>query len=514
MSKYVYRSPLNDACCVPNNEQKCPWNSKIDRSTTVHTTKDWNEPRPKILPNALAAIGNTPMIRLNRIPRQEGLECDVYVKCDYLNPGGSVKDRMAHRILEDAEKEGILKPGCTIVEPSSGNTGIGLALAATIKGYRCIIVMSEKISKEKEYVMRALGAEVVRCAVTENSFSPNGMFGTVHRLAKEIPNSVIFDQFSNPGNPLTHYDTTAEEIYDQCDGQVDMIVMGAGTGGTVTGIGRKFKEISPHTHIVCADPYGSSFALPEAINKTDVTFWEIEGMGYEFIPSTLDRKVVDVWIKVGDKDALPMARRLIKEEGLLIGASSGAMMWAAVQAAKAKNLGLGKKVVVVLPDSIRNYLTKFVCDQWMEERNLKPCVNINNHPWWNTHVTDLDFTSVQTIPADASYKTALNTMEKLGVHQLPATNEEHGVVGVITMQIIVNKLTSGKIKLTDPIVDALDRLYPRVNRTANVGLVSRILEKESYVIVLEVHETGTSKMNKFVGVVTALDFTRFLQKNE
>ncbi|CAG9826825.1 unnamed protein product [Diabrotica balteata] len=512
MSKYVYRSPLNDAICAPEREQKCPWNPKVDRSTSIHTKVDWKAPKPKILPNALHAIGNTPLIKLNRIPQQEGLECDIYVKCEFFNPGGSVKDRMANRILTDAENEGILKPGCTIIEPSSGNTGIGLAMAAAIKGYRCIIVMSEKISKEKEYVMRALGAEVIRCPVTANSFSPYGMFGTVHRLSKEIPNSVIFDQFSNPGNPLTHYDTTAEEIYDQCDKQVDMIIMGAGTGGTVTGIGRKFKEISPKTEIVCADPFGSSFALPEAINKTDVTFWEIEGMGYDFIPSTLDRKVIDTWIKVGDENALPMARRLIKDEGLLIGASSGAMMWAAVQAAKAKNFGRGKKVVVVLPDSIRNYLTKFVCDQWMEERNLQPAVNINNHPWWDLNVSQLGLPALQTVPVNSTFEQALNLMKKLGLSQIPALDGQGGVVGVVSMQLIINKLTSGNAKLSDPIADALDRLYPRLEKSANIGLVSRVLEREPYLIILDTQGKGPSKINKPVGVVTPLDFLQFIQK--
>ncbi|CAG9854006.1 unnamed protein product [Phyllotreta striolata] len=511
MSNYQYRSPLNDAICTPDKKPNCPWNPKIDRSKSIHTKQDWRKTNAKILPDILAAVGNTPLVKLNKIPQKEGLKCDVFVKCEYFNPGGSVKDRMALRILEDAEKSGILKPGGTIIEPSSGNTGIGLALASAIKGYRCIICISEKISKEKEYVMNALGAEVIRCSVSASSYSPEGLFGTVHRLSKEIPGAVIFDQFSNPGNPLTHYDTTAEEIFDQCDGKVDMIVMGAGTGGTVTGVGRRFKEISPQTKIICADPIGSSFALPESINKTDVTFWEIEGMGYEFIPTVLDRNVIDQWIKVGDKDALPMARRLIKDEGLLIGASSGAMMWATIQAAK--DLKKGQRVVVVLPDSIRNYLTKFACDQWMEERGLKPAVNVNNHSWWDQNVSALEISVPQTLPPNSSYEKAFDAMKKLKVDQLPVLGENGGVDGVVSMQIIVNKLVSRKAKLSDKVTDSLDRLFPRVEKTANVGLVARILEREHYVIVVDTQGSGPSKVLKPMGLITPTDLVQFIQKS-
>ncbi|XP_023029512.2 cystathionine beta-synthase [Leptinotarsa decemlineata] len=509
-STYVFRSPLNDKVCAPDKPLMCTWVKNADKDSSPHTTQDWKRTTPKLAPNALATIGHTPMIKLNKIPQSAGLKCDVYVKCEFFNPGGSVKDRMALRIVEDAEKQGILKPGSTIIEPSSGNTGVGLAMVAAIKGYRCIICIAEKISLEKEYVMRALGAEVVRTPSSANSFSPDGMFGMVHRLSKQIPNAVIFDQFSNPGNPLTHYDTTSEEIYEECDGQVAMIVMGAGTGGTVCGIGRKFKEISPSTKIVCADPYGSIFAQPEDLNKTDVTFWEVEGMGYEFIPTVLDRSVVDQWIKVPDSEALPMARRLIKEEGLLVGASSGAMMVAALKAAK--DLPAGHKVVVILPDGIRNYLTKFVCDQWMEARGLAPAVNTNNHWWWDLNVCSLKLAPLQTTTMDATYERVLSMLKKGGVDQIPALGPNGGVVGVVTMQNIVNKVISGNLQANDSVDRCIDRLYPKVLKSANLGLVSRVLEKEPYVMILDVEGTGPSKINRPVGIVTAIDLLDFIQK--
>ncbi|CAG9818541.1 unnamed protein product [Phaedon cochleariae] len=514
MSKpYVFESVLNQPDRVPNKISQCTWKKDADRSTTVHSVVDWNAPRPKILPDSLAAVGHTPLIRLNRIPQSLGLECEVVVKCEFLNPGGSVKDRMALRILDDAEKAGVLKPGYTVIEPSSGNTGIGLAMACAIRGYRCIIVIAEKISYEKEYVMRALGTEVVRTPGTANSFSRDGMFGTVHRLKNEIPNSVILDQFSNPSNPLTHYDTTAEEIYHQCDGKVDMIVMGAGTGGSITGLGRKFKEISPQTKIVCSDPYGSVYGYPDSINKTDVTFWEIEGMGYEFLPTCLDREVIDHWEKVLDKDSLPMARRLIKEEGLLIGASCGAILVGALRAAQKMNLGKGHRVVVILPDSIRNYLTKFVCDQWMEQRGLQEAVNTGNHKWWDTNVLKLQLPQLQTASPNTPCEQVLSLMRKSGVVQVPVVDDRGHTTGVVTIQNLTNKLISGEVKPSDGAGNCIDRVYPKAVTSANLGLISRILEKDPYVLVIESNGVGAAKVNKPIGVVTGIDLLSFTQKN-
>ncbi|CAH1155341.1 unnamed protein product [Phaedon cochleariae] len=514
MSKPLYfKAGINDAGRVADKGSKCTWNKNADRSTSVHTFVDWNVPRPKIFPDALAVIGHTPLVRLNRIPQSLGLECEVLVKCEFLNPGGSVKDRMALRLLDDAEKAGVLKPGYTVVEPSSGNTGIGLAMACAIRGYRCIVVIPEKISHEKEFVMRALGTEVVRTPGTADEFSPEGLFGTVHRLIKEIPNAVNLDQFSNASNPLTHYDTTAEEIYHQCDGKVDMVVMGAGTGGSISGIGRKFKEISPQTKVVGADPYGSVYGYPDSINKTDVEFIEIEGIGYTFLPTCLDREVVDHWEKVLDKDSLGMARRLIREEGLLIGASCGTILVGALRAAQKMKLGKGHRVVVILPDSIRNYLTKFVCDQWMEQRGFQEAVNTGNHKWWDTNVSKLQLPQLQTASPKTPCEEVLKLMRKSGVEQVPVVDDRGHTTGVVTIQNLTNKLISGELKPSDGAGDCIDRMYPKAVPSANLGLISRILEKDPYVLIIEKNGAGPTKVFKPIGIVTGVDLLNFTQKN-
>jgi cystathionine beta-synthase len=275
----------------------------------------------------------------------------------------------------EAEAKGLLKPGYTIIEPTSGNTGIGLAMASAVHGYRCIIVMPEKMSDEKVNTLRALGAEIIRTPTDAAFDSPEGLIAVSQHIQKTIPNSIILDQYRNPGNPLAHYDGTGAEILDQLDGKVDMVVMGAGTGGTITGIGRKIKEKCPTCTIVGVDPAGSILARPEELNKTDVEFYEVEGIGYDFVPTVLDHQVVDRWIKVVDSEALPMARRLIQEEGFLCGGSSGAAMACAMKLAK--DLKEGQRCVVLLPDNIRNYMTKLVSDNWMEARRLKECVNVN-----------------------------------------------------------------------------------------------------------------------------------------
>lgn len=280
-------------------------------------------------------------------------------------------------MIEEAEQKGLLRPGSTIIEPTSGNTGIGLALGAAVKGYKCLIVMPEKMSNEKADTLTALGAKVVRTP-TEAAFdSPDGLIAVAQRLQRELPNAIILNQYTNAGNPLSHYDGTGAEILRQLDGKVDMVVMGAGTGGTATGLGRKMKEANPSCKVVCSDPFGSSMAFPDHLNKTECKFWEVEGVGYDFIPTVLDRSVVDQWIKYNDKDALTTARKLIAEEGLLCGGSAGGNTFVALQAAKA--LKEGQNCVVILPDNIRNHLTKFVSDNWMEARNLKESVNVHNH---------------------------------------------------------------------------------------------------------------------------------------
>jgi cysteine synthase A len=309
----------------------------------------------------LEAIGKTPIVKLNRIGKE--LPCELYVKCEFLNPGGSVKDRIGYYMIEQAEKSGQIKPGDTLIEPTSGNTGIGMALAAAVKGYKMVITMPEKMSQEKQVVLEALGAKIYRTPTEAAWDAPDSHISLANKLQKEIPNSHILNQYANPNNPDVHYHYTAQEILDDMNNELDMVVMGAGTGGTITGVARKLKEHNPKIQIIGVDPFGSILG-----GGTDVHSYLVEGIGYDFIPKVLNNDLIDQYIKVTDKDSFLMARRLIREEGLLVGGSCGSAMWGALQAAK--NLKAGQKCLVILPDSIRNYLTKFADEKWMKAHDF------------------------------------------------------------------------------------------------------------------------------------------------
>ncbi|MED5266545.1 MAG: pyridoxal-phosphate dependent enzyme [Candidatus Neomarinimicrobiota bacterium] len=314
-----------------------------------------------ILNNILEAIGNTPIVRLDKVGSE--LKCNLFAKCEYFNPGGSVKDRIGFRMIDEAEKSGQIKPGDTLIEPSSGNTGIGLALAAAVKGYKLIITMPEKMSLEKEVVLEALGAKIIRTPTEVSHDDPKSLFGVAKRLQKETPNSHILDQYSNNNNPDAHYNGTAQEILDEFGDNLDMVVVSAGTGGTITGIAKKLKESITNIEIVGVDPIGSILG-----GGSEVLPYHVEGIGYDFFPDVLDNSLVDRYIKTNDEDSFAMAKRLIKEEGLLIGGSCGAAVWGAIEAAK--TLDSNKNVLVILPDSIRNYLSKFVNKEWMIENGF------------------------------------------------------------------------------------------------------------------------------------------------
>ncbi len=311
--------------------------------------------------NILCAIGNTPIVKLNRVSSK--LSCQLYGKCEFLNAGGSVKDRIGWYMVEQAEKEGRIKPGDTLIEPTSGNTGIGLALSAAVKGYKMIITMPEKMSKEKQVILEALGAKIVRTPTEAAWDAPESHIEVAKKLNREIPNSHILDQYSNSANPDVHYKFTAQEILDEMGTDLSMVVIGVGTGGTITGVAKKLKEEISNVKVVGVDPYGSILGGGDEIYP-----YQVEGIGYDFFPDVLDNNLVDEYVKTADRESFLMARRLIKEEGLLVGGSSGSVVWAALQVAG--TLSENEKCLVILPDSIRNYLSKFVDDKWMNEQGF------------------------------------------------------------------------------------------------------------------------------------------------
>jgi len=499
----------------PNLPSRCKW--AADYVGPNPHTKDSVRRDKGILPNVLHHIGGTPLIRINKISAAAGLECELLAKCEFFNAAGSVKDRIAKRMVEDAEKAGLIKPGDVIIEPTSGNTGLGLALCAAVKGYRCIIVLPEKMSNEKVDTLRALGAEIVRTPTSATWDSPESHISVAQRLNMQIPNSIILDQYRNPGNPLAHYDTTAEEIIEQCGGKVDMVVLGTGTGGTACGIGKKLKEKCPDCIVVGVDPEGSILAQPEELNKTDVTGYEVEGTGYDFIPTVLDRSVIDRWEKCNDMGTFKMARRLIREEGLLCGGSSGGTMDVAVKVAK--ELKKGQKCVALLADGVRNYMTKFLNDEWCAERDFIELENEQRLWWFDEKVSSLELSAPLTILPELSVEQALSIMNNEGFDQLPVIESSGKIAGVATLGSLKAKVLKGNVLRNDAVIKATYKTFKKVTLDTTLEKLNRILDKEHFALVVHAQRLYISakevqEKEIIVGIVTDIDLLHHVSQKE
>jgi len=333
--------------------------------------KQGGRPYAEICESALDLIGFTPMVRMSRLAKFFDIECELLAKVEFFNAGGSVKDRIGKRMVEEAEKSGRIKPGDILIEATSGNTGIGLSLTAALKGYKMIICLPQKMSGEKVNTMKCLGAEILRTPTEAAWDAEDSHIFLSARLAKDL-NGHVLDQYKHPGNPLAHYDGTAEEIIEQTGGKLDYMIMSAGTGGTISGTAKKLKEKIPGVKIVAVDPYGSILAEPDTMNdgsartgQKRLTAYQVEGIGYDFIPTVLDREVADYWVKTDDDEGFAAMRSIIRHEGLLIGSSCGSTMAGAYRFIKENNIGKDKRVAVLFADSSRNYMSKMMDDDWI-----------------------------------------------------------------------------------------------------------------------------------------------------
>lgn len=437
-------------------------------------------------------IGSTPLVKLNRVAAN--LKCNVYAKCEYFNPGGSVKDRIAIRMIEDAEKEGRIKPGDTLIEPTSGNTGIGLALAGAVKGYHVIITMPEKMSKEKQVVLEALGAKIIRTP-TEAAFdAPDSHISVAIKLQKELPNAHILDQYSNPSNPLAHVEGTAQEIWDDLDGKVDMVVMGAGTGGTITGVAKRLKELNPNCIVVGADPVGSILAD----DKDEVGSYKVEGIGYDFIPDVLDRSLIDRWVKTKDTESFTLSRRLIKEEGLLCGGSAGSALYATLKEAAA--LGEGKNCVVLFADGVRNYMTKFVDDKWMIDNKFSITQKLSGVL---KDVLKEGGRNITTVNSSDSASVVTSIMKESGYSQLPVL-EDGKVVGLVNEGTLLSYLLGGQILESTPVAMIMDRnTLACADVDTPLSAVQELLNNTGCVVVV-------NKDNTPLDLITKIDLVEWI----
>lgn len=439
--------------------------------------------------NVLQAIGHTPLIRLRRVT--EGLKAKVFVKMESLNPGGSVKDRVGLAMISDAERKGLLKPGGTIIEATAGNTGVGLAQVAAIKGYRCIFVLPDKMSSEKLLLLKAYGAEIVITPTNVPPHSPDSYNGVADRLAREIPGAWRANQFANMSNPDVHYRTTGPEIWQDTDGRVTAFVAGVGTGGTLTGVGKYLKEQNPEVKVIGADPDGS------ILSGSSPKSWRVEGIGEDFVPKTLNSQIVDEWVRITDAESFYAARSLARLEGLLLGGSAGTNLAAALQ--YARRLGENDVVVVIGCDTGRNYLSKFFDDEWLRQHGL-----LQDDPPRDT-IGDLIRTrgkrDLISVAPDTTVAQAIDLLQSRSISQLPVLKNQEAV-GSIHEITLARFLHDGADTNTVMVRDVMARPLPLLDVNTHIDEAFRLLQAGNTGIL-------ATSQGKVVDIVTRIDLITY-----
>lgn len=447
--------------------------------------------------NILETIGNTPLIKLNKITKD--LPCTVLAKVEYFNPGNSIKDRMAVKMLEVAEKEGKIKPGGTIIEGTSGNTGMGLALAAIVKGYKCIFTTTDKQSKEKADILKAVGAEVIVCPTNVEPEDPRSYYSVSKRLSEEVPNSWYVNQYDNLANRLAHYEQTGPEIWEQTEGKITHLVVATGTGGTIVGTGKYLKEKNPDIKVWAIDSYGSllkKFFDTGEIDENEVYPYISEGFGEDFVPDNYDMQYIDEFTKVTDKDGAVMARRIAKEEGMFCGYSAGSCLQGLMQLKK--ELKKGDVVVCIFHDHGSRYVAKIYNDQWMMERG------------WLEVKTFKDLVSgrgtkkLVTATPDQTVAEAIAIMKKYDIENIPVMDDD-GMVGSLSESGLFNKILSDPEIKEQSIASVMEKAYPMVSFEMPVGKLSNLISKHNGA-VLSKDESGNYH------IVTKYDIIQSLAK--
>jgi len=458
-------------------------------------------------PTVLELVGNTPIVRLQSVGKETG--CTLLAKLEYVNPGGSVKDRIGLAMLEAAEAEGKLKPGGTIVEPTSGNTGVGLAIAAASKGYRCIFVMPDKMSQEKISMLRAYGAEVVITPTAVEHDSPESYYSVSSRLAEEIPGGYKPDQYSNMANPEAHHRVTGPEIWEQTGGDIDAIVISVGTGGTISGVGRYFKERKPEVLIVGADPEGSVYT---AHVDADVHPYFVEGIGKDTWPDTMDPEIVDEWIRVSDRDSFVYARRLAREEGLLVGGSGGTTVAAAIDVAG--KLGPGRTILTMMPDSGRSYLSKFYDDNWMLEHGFverEAALPTLDQVLRSKRLEEAAVPELVTISAHQKVGEAIDVMQRYSISQIPVVRNSEleslaDVIGSLQDRTLLDQVFRNPDALHEDVANVMQPPLAAIEIDQTLDEVFSTLTGQRNAVVV-------ARGGRPVGVLTRSDLLEYLAHN-